>query len=150
MTPSIFNQADNQKMIERIQQLSSNSGALWGKMTVNQMFKHCAAAIDVALGNKDLKINFVLRILGSMMRKIVLNAPEFKKNVATAKEFVFTGQYDFDASKQELIEKFQQFAIKGPHAIKDLQHPFWGNMTYDEWDVLMWKHLNHHLTQFGV
>jgi hypothetical protein len=26
----------------------------------------------------------------------------------------------------------------------------WGKMTQEDWDELMWKHLDHHLRQFGV
>ncbi len=29
-------------------------------------------------------------------------------------------------------------------------HPFFGNLNSEEWDTLNWKHLDHHLRQFGV
>jgi hypothetical protein len=58
--------------------------------------------------------------------------------------------YDFELAKQELIGKFSRFASEGPAAIKIKKHPFWGNMTEEDWNTLMWKHLDHHLRQFGV
>jgi hypothetical protein len=29
-------------------------------------------------------------------------------------------------------------------------HPMFGKMTADQWGRSMWKHLDHHLRQFGV
>jgi len=29
-------------------------------------------------------------------------------------------------------------------------HPFFGKMNIAEWDGLTWKHIDHHLKQFGV
>lgn len=145
---SIFNPNDNQKIIDRINNLSPESQAQWGKMTVTQMFKHTEAAISVAFSEKELKINFLMKLLGRMLKKKVFNS-EFQKNSPTAPEFIFKDNYDFDASKTALIEKFSRFA-QGKQSITLMHHPFWGKMTHDDWDKLMWKHMDHHLKQFGV
>jgi len=29
------------------------------------------------------------------------------------------------------------------------EHPFFGPLTNEEWNALQWKHLSHHLRQFG-
>jgi Protein of unknown function (DUF1569) len=145
---NIFDTTDNQAMIERINKLTPETKALWGKMTVDQMLNHTAAAIEVAFGERELKINFLMRFLGRMMKNKVFNA-EFKKNSPTAPEFIFKEKYDFETSKNRLIDAFTQFA-KGYEAIKIMNHPFWGKMTYDDWNKLMWNHVDHHLRQFGV
>ena len=82
------------------------------------------------------------------MKNKIFNS-EFSKNSPTAPEFIFIEQYDFEQSKNELIEKYSRFA-KGHESIKLSNHPFWGQMTYEDWEKLMWKHLDHHLRQFGV
>ena len=146
--PSIYNSSDNQEIISRINQLSPNSPALWGKMSVDQMFKHTNEAIIVAFGENEIKVNFLMKFLGKMMKNKVFNS-EFKKNSPTAKEFIFTNTYDFDASKNELVKNFARFT-EGHQSIKLVNHPFWGEMTYEDWDKLMWKHVDHHLRQFGV
>jgi hypothetical protein len=145
---SIFNPQDNQKMIARIHQLNPNSQAVWGKMSVDQMFKHCTGAINVAFDKQEVKVNFLMRFLGKTLKNKIFNS-EFKKNSPTAKEFIFTDQYDFETSKNDLVEAFSTFS-KGTETIKISNHPFWGKMTSEDWNTLMWKHLDHHLKQFGV
>ncbi len=145
---SIFNKADNDLIIARINQLTPESKALWGKMTVDQMLKHTEAAVAVAFSEKELKINFLMKILGKLLKNKVFNN-DFGKNSPTAPEFVFVDRYDFESSKLALIKQFSRFAA-GENSISLTVHPFWGKMTSDDWNKLMWKHMDHHLSQFGV
>ena len=147
---SIFNQTDNQEIISRFNLLHPESKALWGKMSVDQMLSHCIAPIDVAFGNTSLKANFLMQILGKMVKAKMLKQVVFKKSTATAPSFIRTGNYDFETTKNELIGKIQQFEKEGHAVIKNQKHPFFGFMTYEEWDHLQFMHLNHHLEQFGV
>jgi uncharacterized protein DUF1569 len=148
--PSIFDQKDNQELINRINKLQPITLSQWGKMTVDQMMSHCIAPIDVALGNKHLKANFMFSLLGRMIKKKIINAPRFKKDSPTAPDFIRKGTYDFDATKSELIAKIKSFSDEGPQVIKTHKHPFFGPMSNEDWDNLQWKHLDHHLRQFGV
>jgi len=145
---SIYNKSENEAIIARINLLTTESKALWGKMTVDQMCKHCTSAINVAFGKQDVKVNFLMRFLGKILKDKVFNS-EFKRNSPTAKEFVFTNHYDLEIAKKEFIESFSQFT-QGQQTIKVMNHPFWGKMTYEDWDKLMWRHVDHHLRQFGV
>lgn len=145
---SIFDKTDNAIIINRINKLTPESKAEWGKMSVDQMLEHTNAAVIVTFGEKELKVNFLIKLVGKMLKKKVFNS-EFKKNSPTAKEFVFTAQYDFEHSKNELIKNFSRFAA-GIESIKTNDHPFWGNMSPEDWNKLMWKHVDHHLKQFGV
>jgi len=145
---SIYDKADNAAMIARINSLTPDSKALWGKMTVDQMCKHCNTAIQVAFGKQDLKISFPMRLLGRMLKNKAFNT-DFGKNSPTAKEFKFDSSYDFEASRNEFAKSIAQFA-QGTEVIKVMDHPFWGKMTYEDWDKLMWRHTDHHLRQFGV
>ena len=146
---SIFNQTDNQKIINRINQLTPESTAQWGKMNVSQMLKHCNDATIVAFNEKELKVNFIFKLMGSLMRNSILNAPEFAKNSPTAKEFKYQENFDFETIKNELISNFSRFQ-EGEQAITCKNHPFWGKMTTEDWNKLMWKHVDHHLKQFGA
>jgi len=145
---SIYDKADNEAIIARINSLSPESKALWGKMTVDQMCKHCTAAIEVGFGKRELKINFLLGILGRLIKNKAFNN-DFGKNSPTAKELKCEGSYDFESSRKEFAENFSQFT-QGTDVIKTLNHPFWGKMSYEDWDKLMWRHTDHHLRQFGV
>ena len=147
---SIYNKTDNDLVISRINKLSPESKADWGKMNAAQMLKHCKLASDVAFGKQDLKINFAMKLLGKMLKKKVFYGGDMGKNSPTAKEFIINDLVDFEKGKTELIENFRRFTSEGTAAIKTINHPFWGKMTYEDWDALMWKHLDHHLKQFGV
>ena len=146
---NIFDKNDNQEMIQRIKNLSPDAKPLWGKMTVDQMLSHCIAPIDVALGTEKLKMSFPMRMLGRMMKKSWLDAPEFKKNSPTAKEFIRKDSYDFEVTKTQLIKKTQKLG-EGFQVVKLEVHPFWGKLNEADWNNLQWKHLDHHLRQFGV
>ena len=145
---SIYNPTDNSELVQRINQLNLNSKAQWGKMSVDQMLKHTNAASEVAFGKQELKINFLMKLVGKLLKNKVFNS-EFKKNSPTAPEFIFKDSYDLETSKNELIKNVQLLQ-DGHTTIKVMNHPFWGKMTYEDWDKLMYKHLDHHLRQFGV
>lgn len=147
---SLFTPEGNHNIIRRINNLQPTSLSQWGKMTVDQMMSHCIAPLDVVFGNLHLKINPVMAFFGrTVIRKKVLGAKQFKKDSPTAPAFIRTGSYDFEATRAELIEKVRKFA-EGPQVIKTHKHPFFGPMTNEEWDNIQWKHLDHHLRQFGV
>lgn len=148
--PSVFHPTDNQAMIDRIEKLTPESKALWGKMTVNQMFVHSTKAIEVAYGTLEIKVLLIFRLLGRLLKNKVIVKGNLDKNSPTAKEFMIKDQPDFEAGKKDLIQAFRKFAQEGPSCIKLKKHPFWGPLTMEEWDMLMWKHLDHHLKQFGV
>jgi hypothetical protein len=145
---SIFDKASNDKIIARINKLTPESHPIWGKMSVDQMFKHTNEAIIVAFGENKIKVNFVMKTLGKLLKNKIFNT-EFQKNSPTAKEFIFIDNYNFETSKNELIKNYSRFK-EGHSAIKLINHPFWGKMTNEDWDKLMWKHVDHHLKQFGV
>jgi Protein of unknown function (DUF1569) len=147
---SIYNTTDYQAMLQRLEKLSPDSQALWGKMNPAQMLEHCHRAALVAFGEQELKINFLMRLLGKMLKNKFINtdAP-LQKNAPTAKEFVISTPQDFEQAKQKLTATFARFA-QGPESIKQFNHPFWGKLSLEEWDRLMTKHLNHHFEQFGI
>lgn len=146
---NIFDSNDNNELIARIEKLNPETLQLWGKMNVIQMMKHCIAVIDVTFGLKEIKMNFFMRMLGRLMKKSILNAPKFKKNSPTAPEFIFKDDYGFETTKAELINKTKEFQ-KGIEVIKIKVHPFWGKLSQEDWNNLQYKHLDHHLKQFGV
>jgi hypothetical protein len=147
---SIYNKTDNEIIISRINTLSPESKAQWGKMSVAQMLSHCQAPMDVAFGNLSLKANPIIALLGRLMKNKIINSPEFKKNSPTAPAFIRNEPCDFENSKSELIQKISRLADEGKEVIKVHKHPFFGKMNDEEWDQLMWKHMDHHLRQFGV
>ncbi len=147
---SIYKTDHNQELITRINKLTPESKALWGKMNAAQMLSHCQAPMDVAFGDMNLKANFFMQLLGRMFKNKILNSAEFKKDSPTAPAFIRNNECDFEQSKADLIKKINRFSELGEKAIKTTKHPFFGEMTLEEWDRLQSMHLEHHMKQFGV
>ncbi len=147
---SVFDAQDNQKLVSRIEKLTPIMLSEWGTMTVSQMMEHCQQPIKVAYGTCNLKSNWMSFLFGKMMKKKLLESKPFAHNMPTVKEFKILHEPDFDTAKKELIILVTTFTKDGHASIKNTKHPFFGEMTMEEWDILQWKHLDHHLKQFGV
>jgi hypothetical protein len=147
---SLLDKTENQKMIIRIEKLTPETKALWGKMNVAQMLAHAQVAMRVALGDEKLKHSFMGLIFGKWAKKQVLKPKPFGKNLPTAPEFIMKGEKDFNKEKTALLQLVERMQREGVNGITKESHPFFGKMTTDQWDMLQYKHLDHHLSQFGV
>lgn len=147
---SVFDPAGNQEIINRIEQLSPITLSQWGKMTVSQMLLHCQQPINVGFGTLNIKPNLISFLFGKSAKKKLTKPQPFAHDLPTVKEFKITHHPDFETSKRDLIALVKRFADEGHASIANTKHPFFGEMTYEEWDTLHWKHLDHHLKQFGV
>jgi Protein of unknown function (DUF1569) len=145
----IYNTTENQAIIDRINQLKENSSGLWGKMTVSQMLVHCQQPLLFAEGKIEIKRSFIGLLLGKMFKNKFLKQ-DFGKNSPTDKKFIITNSPDFEKEKNELIKLIIRFKEKGTHFLVSTQHPFFGEMTLEEWGIMSYRHLDHHLRQFGV
>jgi hypothetical protein len=147
---SLFNGQVNNEMIERIGRLSEGTKAEWGKMTVSQMVLHAQAPFKVAFEEMKLKRGLVGVLFGGIARKQLTTEKPFAKNLPTDKNFKVQSQPVFETEKSKLVEYVKMFMKKGPEGITKDPHPFFGKLTSSEWDCLMYKHLDHHLRQFGA
>lgn len=136
--------------IDRINQLQADTKPLWGKMNASQMLDHCSETMKVARGQKELKRMFISYILGSMIKKSFYNDKPVPKNSPTHKDFIITTTSDFEKAKKELIDHLTAFQEGGMDKCTALPHSFFGNITKEQWGLGMYKHLDHHLKQFGV
>ena len=150
----LFDPHENNLIKERINKLTPGSRALWGEMNVSQMLAHLQQPILVAFGQLKLKGGLMALLFGKIAKKQMVNDKPFKKNIPTMKEFKFTGkntpQKEFLKEKDILLSYVDRFIKDGPEVIANETHPFFGRLTLEEWDILQWKHLDHHLRQFGV
>jgi hypothetical protein len=151
MQHSLFKKEDNEKLIERINSLKHDTKPVWGSMDVAQMLAHCQAPLLVAHGEMKLKRGLFSILFGGIFkRRLTKDAQPFGRNIPTAKEFMVPDKKEFEKEKKRLIELVKRFSDSGPDKITKDPHPFFGKMTPKEWDVLQWKHLDHHLRQFGA
>ena len=134
----------------RIDHVHDYTKPLWGKMNAGQMMAHCQVPIRVAFGEAKLSGRFFGILLGPWIKKIVLSEKPFKKGLPTHKSFLVTDERNFEIEKDRLRECVVRFSTYGKERIGKYPHPFFGKMTPEEWGTSMYKHLDHHLQQFGV
>jgi len=146
---SIFNPATTESFITRINKLTPSTPALWGKMNVSQMLAHCQVPIQVAVGDIVTKGGFIALLFGRMAKKKLVNDQPFEHNLPTMKEAKIADIRDFEEEKAALITVVRKFE-SGPGVLIKGPHPFFGPLTVDEWSTLQYKHLDHHLRQFGA
>ncbi len=147
---SMFNTSDSSELIERVKRLSPDAKARWGKMEVAQMLAHAQRPLMSAYGELKAKRGLMGILFGRIAKKKLTGDQPFQKNLPTDKHFVVSDQRNFEEERQKLIASVQHFIQVGPEGITKDSHPFFGPMTSEEWDRLMWNHLDHHLRQFGV
>ena len=146
---SLFDKAAYDEIMQRLNNLSVDSPRQWGKMTVAQMLTHCKEAYKVPLTSKKLK-RHPLSFIGWMFRSQLYNDKAYRQNLPTAPNFIVKDERDFEKEKAEMLSIVKAFHEKGAVGIGDKVHPMFGKMTADQWGRSMWKHLDHHLRQFGV
>ena len=148
---NVFDPAVTAELIHRIEQLQPSSPALWGKMSVDQMLAHCCVAYEMAFTNKHPKANPVMRfLLKNFVKKGVVNEVPYKKNLPTAPAFRIKNEKNFGEEKARLISFVEQTLAAGEAGFEGKESPSFGPMTANEWNNLLYKHLDHHLGQFGV
>lgn len=113
------------------------------------MVKHCQKPLEVAEGNLIMKRNLFGILFGKMAKRSFIEK-EISKNIPTPREFKITSDPDFDTEINVLLAAIIRFGNIGPAVIHNHKHPFFGKMTDDEWGILQYKHLDHHLRQFNV
>lgn len=135
---------------QRINKLTPDTQRQWGKMEVAQMMAHCTAALEVAAGRKFPPRIFIGRILAPFIKHFFTNEKPFKKNSPTDKSFIVIDQRNFEKEKATLLQLVTEFSQGGEAKATRHPHSFFGELTPREWAIGMYKHLDHHLRQFGV
>jgi len=147
---SIFEPETYEEVIKRIELLNENSSGLWGKMDVAQMLNHCQRPLAVALGRESIqKPNVFMRLLFKSFKSSMYNDTPWRKNLGTPKEYQVVSSKDFNKEKKALIEIIGDFHELHSRT-KWEPHPSFGHFTHEQWGMLQYKHLDHHLRQFGV
>ncbi|OAQ42427.1 hypothetical protein A5893_04495 [Pedobacter psychrophilus] len=148
---SVFNSNDTQELVSRINSLKPNSTPLWGKMNVAQMLAHCNVSYEMAFESKHPKPNAIMRfILKAFVKSTVVGEKPYKKSSQTAPAFIITDTRDFENEKSRLIAYINKTQELGENYFDGKESLSFGVLNKTEWNNMFYKHLDHHLNQFGV
>lgn len=147
---SLFDPAARDRILRRIDTLRPDSPRGWGKMDCAQAMAHCANALEASTGDRVLRRNFVVKLIGPLFRGWLLGPKPFSRNSPTHPQLVLSTPHDFEREKARLVAVVRKFHDAGRAAAGQYEHAFLGKLTGDEWGCLQHKHLDHHLRQFGA
>jgi len=149
--PNIFTKEVAETVIERIEKLKPETQPLWGKMNAAQMLAHCCVAYEMVYTDKHPKPGFFMGfILKSFVKKMVVTDKPYPKNSKTAPVFLISDEKDFEAEKTRLVDYIRETQVLGAYIFDGKMSHSFGELSANEWNNMFYKHLDHHLKQFGV
>lgn len=148
---NVFKSEDCEIFINRINQLKTDSQPLWGKMSVDQMLAHCNVTYEMVYDTIHKRPNaFVRFLLKTLAKKAVVGDTPYAKNIKTAPQFIIKGNKDFHLEKNRLINYINKTQELGENEFEGKESLSFGKLSFKEWNNMFAKHLDHHLSQFGV
>ena len=144
---SIWKADNHREICERVQRLTPQHAAKWGKMTAAAMVVHLTDALRMASGE-----------LAVTPKKVPLRYPPLKqlalywlpipRNLPTIPELVARTPRDWMIEMTDLGNQLDAVVRRGPGAMAPT-HPAFGRMSGKAWGALVYRHMDHHLRQFG-
>jgi hypothetical protein len=139
---------------QRILQLRPESERQWGSMAVAQTLAHCTSGIEMAMGVIQAKrARFPVTLLGPIIKPLVFRDDKPMRRNSPSSPELFSAdptQCELQRERSRLIAAIDSFASQGAACCSSYPHPFFGPLSPQQWAILMYKHVDHHLRQFGV
>ena len=145
--PSLLDPSEREDLLGRFRKLTTGTAPAWGQLTAPRMVCHLSDQLRVALGDLPSKDRSNL-LTRSLLRLLVVHTsfepPPAK--IKTAPEMLTTQPTSWEEDCGHFESLVQRLAASGRLAA----HPTFGPLSTEEWGRLSWKHIDHHLRQFGV
>lgn len=147
---SLFDENAYREILERLSKVETGTPRQWGKMNAAAMVKHCNLVLSASLGPAPRKRALMSYLFRKVAKKQYVYKEVYKKSGYTAPHFVVSGAPDLAKEREALIDSITEFRKMGEKTYDNRLHAFFGRLTAQEWGMLQYNHLNHHLTQFGL
>ncbi len=148
---NIFDPGETREIIDRLNRLQPESQPQWGKMTVAQMLAHCSVTYELVYEpEKHPKPGaFMKLILKLLVKNKVVSEKPYKPNNPTAPAFLIKEDKEFGPERERLIGYIQKTSDLGEAHFDGKVSGSFGVLSKKEWNNMFYKHLDHHLRQFG-
>ncbi len=148
---NIYDSLDTNDLILQLNKLTPSTKPNWDKMSLDQMLTRLNVAYLMAFTNKYTPPNSMAKfLLKLMIKKGVVVPKPYRKNVRTEHQFIIKYAKNFDEKKKKLISYIEKVRDRGNSNFEGKKSHSFDPLTVKEWYVLFTKHMEHHLTQFGV
>jgi hypothetical protein len=152
MARSIASPSDLAALRARLAALRPDSGRRWGKLTADEMLCHLADSFRATLGERVASSVKTSALQARLMKFVALRTPlPWPKGLPTRPEVnpheTGTRPEEFAADRAAVDALLVRFAEP---ATRHHVHPMFGAMSREEWLIWAYRHVDHHLRQFGV
>jgi Protein of unknown function (DUF1569) len=147
---NLYDNEAHREILDRIGKLGPDLRPSWGVMSPAQMCAHCAEVLEVAEGKALEGTPWFVRPFGGLIKKLVLSDRPYPRGARTHPQYVFADLVNFASGRDRLVAAVNALFEAGRESAGLAPHPLFGRMTAEEKGWGMYKHLDHHLRQFGV
>ncbi len=146
---SILNESDRDAICTRLRSLSASSTARWGKMNVTGMLKHLRLSAQMTVGELKVASKTKRAFQVFPLKHLILYVLPFPKGAPTATELLPGEETSFDEERAAVLQLLERIGT-GPQEGAGPAHPLFGTLSWREWGAATYKHVDHHLKQFGA
>ena len=149
MARTIFNLRDRDALLKRLDRLTPDAKARWGRMTAHRMLCHLSDSLRVGLGEvpAESRAGPLANPVARWLLAYVIPFP--KGRAETAPEMLTSQPSDWTADLAAARDYLRAAAARGATG-KWARHPAFGDVSGKLYGVFIHKHFDHHLRQFGV
>ena len=150
MRKTLWDEAARRALLDRARRLTPASTPRWGSFTVDRMLAHVVDGFRMATGELPVRPKKVrLPISRWPLNVLFIHLVGMPKHAPTARELVARPPASIEEELRELDAQMALLASMRERTDWPA-HPFFGKLSRRAWGVLGWKHVDHHLRQFGV
>ena len=146
---SILNESDRVAICTRVGSLSSSSTAQWGRLDVTGMLQHLRLSARMAVGDLEVPSSNKRVFQVFPLKHLILHVLPFPKGAPTAPELKPQAVGPFEEERAALLTLLDEIGA-GPREGAGPAHPLFGPLSWREWGAVTYKHVDHHLKQFGA
>lgn len=151
----MINLLERQKIIEKLDQLSSDKRPVFGLMTPQHMVEHLGMLFKISNGKIFTKL-YQSEETAKRWKEVVIHTayelqPGFKAPILPKEKLTELNFDDLQTAKDFMMIEMGDFLTlhsENPH--REILHPVLGNLNLDEWLIFHNKHLTHHFKQFEL
>ena len=146
---TILNESDRSAIGTRLRSLSDSSTARWGQMNVTEMLHHLQLSALMTVGELEVmpKNKRVFQVFP--LKHLILYVLPFPKGAPTAPELRQDASASFEEERAAVLALLDRIGA-GPQEGTGPAHPLFGPLSWREWGAATYKHVDHHLKQFGA
>ena len=144
---SVWDKSDRDRLFARIDRLTADARPKWGKFDAAAMLAHLADVLKAAIGELQVaprKTPF----RRPLIKQLIVYLIPFPKGVPTVPEFLRSSPVQFEEERASVKDLLMRYATESRKSFPE--HPAFGRLSRRAWGVLVYRHFDHHLRQFGV